>query len=449
MGRETMKLFHRLGQGLPSTLLVTAGIAVAGLCSGVVLARTLLPVSRGEFAVVLIWPGALAMFGELGLGFSFSFYAGKDRAKLDGLWTLALGVSLIWGGFLSIVGALVFPGIVHLSAAAHSCLIWNLITVPISLLTGYSAYFLLGSNRVFEFNMVRLSGAVVYTVGILALALTHQASVTKYTLVYILSQWLACAVAVGFIVRRLKPVLRWQSSLVKPVFIYGGKTYLSSLAAQMNLRLDQLLMSSLVATEQLGLYVIAVSFSSMLMPLFSALAVVTLPRVTCAPDLRAGGRQVVRYLQLGLVMGLPAMAFAIITAPWLLPLFFSAKYASSILSAQILLVGVIFQGSNIVLGNGLRGLGQPGKTMLSEGAGLIVTVVLLVWLLPVYGALGAAVASLSAYSLVTFIQLFFVRQAAGLEWRDFGLVSWINLFPDWDVLRQWRVKRDAALRRND
>lgn len=287
---QKMKIFYRLGQGLPNTLLVTAGIAVAGFCSGIILAQTLMPAARGEFAAVLIWPVALALFGEFGLGFSFSFYSGQNKTNLDGLWTLAGGVSLIWGGFCFLSGALILPGVVQLSAVGRYCLIWNLMTVPLSLLTGYAAYLLLGSNLIWEFNLVRLLSAALYTLGVLAVALMRQASVQNFTIIYIVSLGLATAFAVGLVVGRLKPAFRWQRELVKPVFIYGVKTYLGSLAAQTNLRLGQLLMSVLVSSRKLGLYVVAVSFSNMLLPLFNALAIVTLPRVTHAPDLRAGGR---------------------------------------------------------------------------------------------------------------------------------------------------------------
>jgi O-antigen/teichoic acid export membrane protein len=418
-----MNFLQLFTKGLPNTLLVNAGVAFLGFFSGVVLAHTLLPASRGEFAAIMLWPNVLVLFGELGLGFAFSFYVGQKKTQIDVLWTTACGVSLVWGGLLAIFGIFFIPTIVHLSPMAHFCLIWNLVTVPFSLLLGYSTFFLLGSNRIFQFNMVRLLTAAVYSFGIVFVFLTQRVSLAKYTIVYILSQSIGCVIVVWLVLKYFKPKWHWQPDLMKGVFLYGGKNYLSSLAAQMNLRLDQLFMSSLVVFEQLGFYVVAVSFSAMLMPLFDSLAIVTLPRVTLAQDLNAKVKQAIRYFQLGLVIGIPAMIFTIIIAPWFLPFLFSVKYTHSVFLSQILLIGVIFQGSNIVLGNALRGLGYPGKTAIAEGTGLIVTIILLLWFLPIYGALGAALTSLSAYSIVTFMQLFFVKRIADLEWRDFYRVT--------------------------
>lgn len=445
-----MKFFQRFSShGLSNTLLFTCATAVAGLCSGIVLARSLSPISRGEFAAILLWPGALSMFGDLGLGFAFSYFVGRQKEKLDGLWTLALVVSLIWGGLLSVTGLLIFPLFVHVSETANYCLKLNLITVPMSLFMGFSSYFLLGSNWILEFNVIRFCSTVVYTLGIIAIALMARATVFHYTLVFILAQLLACVLGAYLVTCRLTPKFRWDPSLTKPVFTYGGKTYLSSLAAQMNLRLDQLLMSSLVPMAQLGFYVIAVSFSSLLMPLFSALAIVTIPRVTQAPNLKAGGLQIVHSLQLGFGVGLPVMVLGIFTASWLIPLIFGGQYISSVLLGQVLLIAVISQGSNIVLGNGLRGLGHPGKTAISEGVGLVVTIVLLACMLPRLGALGAALASLIAYSFVMCIQIFFVCRAAALTWRHLFILKDDDLAYISNFIKQMHLKLCSAVKRND
>ena len=209
--------------------------------------------------------------------------------------------------------------------------------------------------------------------------------------------------------------------------------------AQANLRLDQLLMTTLVSSEQLGLYVVAVAVSGVFSPLYTALAVVVLPRVTRADSLVAGGRQAVRHVQLGIIIGFPLTVVGVMVMPWLLPLLFGRDYGRAIVPAQVLLVAAIFQGTNIVLGNSLLGLGHPGKTAVAEGAGLVVTIGLLLALLPSLGGLGAAIASLSAYALVMLMQTAFVRRAAGLAWRDFWVVHWRDFLPDIKVFEKLRA----------
>jgi O-antigen/teichoic acid export membrane protein len=127
------------------------------------------------------------------------------------------------------------------------------------------------------------------------------------------------------------------------------------------------------------------------------------------------------------------MVFTVVITPWLLPFIFGWKYGPSIFMSQILLVAIIFQGLILILNNGLCALGQPGKTAISQGVGLVVTIALLLWLLPLYGALGAAWTSLGVYFLVTCVQIFFVKRASSLEWREIWIFSWVNLFPEFNI----------------
>ena len=433
-----MQFLSRLKHGLPNTLAGTVIMALAGLCSGVVLARTLGPAHRGEFAAVLLWPGMLALFGELGLGFAFAYYVGKNPKSIDGLLTLAWAVSLVWGGVITIGGWVVLPFVFDFSHDTMTALAWAMLSVPLLLITGYQGYILLGTNHISRFNSIRLFGSVSYLVGVVAVATFGWSGVKNYTIIYLLSQGLTFLLATGLVILKFRPSLKWQPELIPSVFMYGRKTHASSVAAQANLRLDQLLMTMLITSQQLGLYVVAVTISGMFSPLYNALAVVVLPRVSSACNLKQGGLQAVRHIHLGVLIGLPLSVLGIGCVPYLLPFIFGKDFSQAIVPAQILLFAAIFQGMNIVLGNSLRGLGHPGKTGIAEGVGLVVTVGLLWALLPRLGILGAAIASLSAYLVVMLIQTIYVRRAAVLAWRDIWMFRWNEILPDTRIFQKLR-----------
>jgi len=435
---QAMKNLSRLRHGLPNTLATTLLIALCGFCSGIILARTLGPAHRGEFAAVILWPGMLALFGEFGLGFSLAYYSGKDQKSIDGLLTLAWTVGLVWGGVLTVGGWLILPFVLEFSQATMTALRWAMLSVPLLLITGYQGYILLGANHISRFNSIRLFGSLSYLVGVVAVATFGWSGVKNYTIIYLLSQGLTFLLATGLVILKFRPSLKWQPELISPVFIYAIKTHVSSIAAQANLRLDQLLMTMLVSSRQLGLYVVAVAISGMFSPLYNALAVVVLPRVSSACNLKQGGLQAVRHIHLGIVLGLPLSVLGIGGVPYLLPLVFGKDFSQAIVPAQILLCAAIFQGMNIVLGNSLRGLGHPGKTGVAEGVGLVVTIGLLWALLPKLGIFGAAIASLSAYLVVMLIQTIYVRRAAVLAWRDIWVFRWEEFLPDTGVFQKLR-----------
>jgi O-antigen/teichoic acid export membrane protein len=405
------------GGGLRATLLSTGLTAAAGAASGIVLARTLGPVDRGELATVLLWPFAIGILGELGLGLAFAYFVARDGSLLSGLWTLGWVVSLGWGTALALASSLVLQRSLVLSDPARGVFLLTLAMVPIALATAFQSYLLLGIGELAAFNVVRAGAVALYVAGVCGIALRGKAAVPAYAVAWIVSQVLTLAIATAWLVLSRRPRWDWRPALFRPVAVYGAKTYASSLTGQMTLRLDQMLMTALGASAVLGIYVVAVSVASITAPLFTALAVVVMHRVQGAVP-QAGGRQVLECLQLAFLFGVPISLLLAAVAPWLVPLVFGAPYRGAILPAAVLLVASVFQGANAVLGNGLRSLGLPGRPARAEVAGFALTLGLLALLLPRFGAAGAAFASLVAYAAVTAIQTVFLCRSSGLSVRD-------------------------------
>src|ERR1035437_8828361 len=84
------KTRSRLGSilldGLGGTVICNLLILFCGILSGVTLARSLGPGGRGELATAFLWPNVLMLFGDLGLGFAFSYFVARERDKVSELW---------------------------------------------------------------------------------------------------------------------------------------------------------------------------------------------------------------------------------------------------------------------------------------------------------------------------------------------------------------------------
>jgi Na+-driven multidrug efflux pump len=70
---------------------------------------------------------------------------------------------------------------------------------------------------------------------------------------------------------------------------------------------------------------------------------------------------------------------------------------------------------SLVLYEGLRGLNHPLAPAFAEGIGNLVTIILLAILLPRYNYLGAAIASLIAYTASFLAIAYFAWTRAGLS----------------------------------
>ena len=124
---------------------------------------------------------------------------------------------------------------------------------------------------------------------------------------------------------------------------------------------------------------------------------------------RAGGRvaaaqaraMIPRLGALTLVAAVPLAPASAVFFPWI----FGHAFQAAVLPAQILLVELVAEGVGGIVTPYLYGEGRPGLNSLAMGAGVVVTVVLDVLLIPTFQAVGAAVASSAAYTTTTIVLL--------------------------------------------
>lgn len=407
-----------LGREFGGTLISTALPAIAGVVSGIALARTLGPVGRGEFASVLIWPLMLGLLGDLGVGFALTYLVSREPARRDALWSAGLVVALGWGSVLAAVAIFLLAPRLALSPSGRAGLRIALAAVPFALFSHVQASLLLGLGRLRASNVLRAAPIVLYALGVTSLALLGRGSVFSYAIA-----WAAATAAVGVsgLVFCIYSVgVRWarEPALWRDVWAYGARVYVGGLASQATLRLDQMLMSVMGLVAPLGIYAVAVAVASGVAPVFTALAVVVFHRATRSGEDSAPAREIRHVLRLSLLAGLPLVLAGIVLAPVVVPFVFGASFRPSVLPTQILLAAAFFQGANAILGNSLRAVGCPGRSSVAESVGAVATIALLVFLLPRFGALGAAVSSLVAYAAVTLMQFRFLTAASGVRLRE-------------------------------
>jgi O-antigen/teichoic acid export membrane protein len=421
------------------SIVASGATSAAGLVSGVLLARALGPSVRGEFAALLSWVGVMMLLSDLGIGHALSYYAGREPSRVDTLYSQGLGASILLRGVIWIVGGVVLQ-FIPVVAELGAPLIWvALSAVMAGGLSGVVVSLFLGTGRVRAINFLSLGGAWGYTAGIVVLWAAGERHVAAYVHMYAAILAAVC-VATLWVGRRIGHFRwSWSNSGLHKLLGYGLKSQLALLASQANIRLDQVLMSILVPPEQLGYYVVAVSLSSMTSPLYSGINVVLTPKVIGSTSPRAGALWGLRMTLLALTLGgLGAIALAA-ASQWLLPLLFGPRFDGSLGMARVLLGAAVFQGMNLLLGTTLRGLGRPTAQGKAEAAGAVTTAALLLLLLPTLGGMGAAIASLLSYAIVSVIESIMVFQAGGLVRADLEA----DLREISEAIRVWHRRVDS------
>lgn len=397
-----------------STLTANVVILLFGTGSGILAARLLGPTGRGQLAVITLWPMALTMLGALGMNQAITFFAAREAPRRNALLAALLSLATLQSLLLLLVGYLLLPRLL----ARYPPLILHLaqlflLYIPLVFFSGYLLNLLQGGLRWGAFNFSRMFVAAWYALLLAGLFILHRASLEAI----IVGQLVGYAVALllnAFLIRRsFRLSLAWDLTIFKPLLRYGAKTHLAALTAHLNLRLDQLVMSIWLPPESLGLYVVAVALASPLTLFPNAIGIVTLP--AAAGESPPAARAVIgQSLRVVAVLLTAAAAVLFLLVPHLLRLFFGSAFEPATAACRVLVVAMIPLGLAYVLYDSLRALNRPLAPAYAELAGNGVTIVLLSLLLPRYGFLGAAWASLGAYTTSFLFALWYIRSRAGL-----------------------------------
>jgi O-antigen/teichoic acid export membrane protein len=383
---------------------VGTNAAVMGLTAvgSVLAARLLGPSGRGQLAALVAWSAMALALGDLGISQACAYYGAREHTRRGSVagTSLALGVSIAVVVILCILPfrSRLFGGAFSGAAALY------LVSVPLGVTTTYLSAILQGMNRLSAFNTVRIIQGSSYAVALTLATFRGWSHIDAVVPAMIACQ--AAAVLVSLVIAwRWLPLGEWrmQRNMARNLLAYGSRSYAGNLFWLTNGRLDQALLSLFAPMRELGLYAVAVSYSSILFGLSGALASVVFPRVAMAATAEHGRRELRRILPVFCAITLPLGAVMALATPWAMSTVFGPAYRSGTTPARILLVGGVVLGLNYVISNALRASGRPGAPAIAEAAGVLVTLSILPFALRHWGILGAALVSVLSYSVTSAV----------------------------------------------
>lgn len=384
----------------------TIAINLVTLVGGILTARYLLPAGKGELTAVMLWPSLLAYAGNLGLADAMAFYSADAAHDTRKVVASGLAIALWLSVMLVSIGYIILPLVLgRQSGEALETTRLYLAYIPLNLVSLSLGCVLLGSLRLAEYNLVRTLVHVINVAGIVSICIVGQVSVRSFAWASLVANLGTLLVALGFVIRNRWLSWRPDPQIARGLLGYGLKAHLGSIASLANVRLDQAIISILLPFGELGLYAVAVSLSGAVCLAANTLAIVTFPHIANLSTVPEKKNALGRFVRLALVLSALAAIAALALTPWILHLFFGVKFLPATGVARVLILAAIPLGFNTVLTAGVKAMGHPLVSSLSEVIGLCVTGIALWLLLPVYGIMGAAWASLLAYCFVGALML--------------------------------------------
>lgn len=405
------------GAAVAGTATATAVILGCGILTGLIAARSLGPAGRGELAAITTWASVLLFAGSFGLPEAVAYFAAADRASRDRVWTTGQAGAVALGLLVAAIGWWVIPVAFRAddAALAGSIRLYLIVFAVPCLGFACAASWLQGAGALHQFNVSRSSLHVINATLMIALFFAGSQSVIYFAGTTLVGTTVGWVLSTGFApitrLRRARPSL----DLAKRMLHYGARVQVGNWSSAASLRLDQLLLSLFAVPATLGLYVVAVSYANVLLTIPASAAMVMMPEIV-ERHAAGGARECLQrwHRRLLWATALGAIAIGLLGAI-IIPVAFGSAFQEAVPLLAVLVPASVMLGMNDILSTAFLGIGRPDVTSKGELVGLVVTVAALSVLLPRYGVLGAALASLLAYGS---IHVYLTRQAVVIIGTD-------------------------------
>ncbi|WP_173275821.1 oligosaccharide flippase family protein [Paenibacillus sp. NEAU-GSW1] len=369
-------------------------ILVLSTLTGIMIARFLGPVGRGEQAVMIMWPQVLSCLVTLGLPSSVIYCIKKNESDQASLYFSAIAIGAVIGSLAVVAGLFVIPSrMEEYSPAVIEFAKWALIVTPFSLLGLVNNAALQARDEFTLFNTVRYVPNIMTLLFLSILVFTNHVNPFLTSLAYLTPQipvtlWLIVRMSVIY---RANWKVNAQS--IRTLAGYGVRSYGTDLAGTMSYYIDQIIVVSLLMPQSLGLYVVALSLSKILNTVQVSVVSVFFPEASRL-EKQSAIEYTLKVFRLTSIITLALALLALLLSPYALPLLYGASFAKAVPVLEILLLQVVIASGADTLSQGYMAIGKPGRITLLQFGTLAANAALLLLLVPLMEIEGAAISLL-------------------------------------------------------
>lgn len=426
--------YDKIKKYLDNTLWIMAdkflGLGVAFLIT-VVVARYLGPEDFGVFSYVISLVGLFAVAGHMGLaGLVVREIVSKpsDRGLILGttfilkLTGMAIGylALLVYGYYYEGIESVEFFLIAILGS---TLLLRSVDTIDYWFQSFVQAKYVSISNLIglFSSSIAKL----LFVFGGFSLAYFVLANVLQVVI-------LGLVLLFFYITKSDLRIREWSFSWVKvkELLGQGWLIYLGSIFAIINLKMDQVMLKWYQGAEQVGIYAVAAQISEAWYFIPTAIVASFFPKFI---ELREKNNEQyqVRLQQLFDILFLLALTVAVIVTfggGLLINIFFGEQYEAS---AGILVVHIwaaIFIFMRALFSRWILMEDALVFSLITQGFGAVVNVILNYFWIQEYGALGAAYATLLSYAASSYIALLLYKKTRPVFWMMCKSIVMYSLF---------------------
>lgn len=414
----------RADPGATRTLGATAGVSAAanlvraatGFAAGIIVARSLGPDGRGQFAFVTTAVALGVLVTNLGVTNGLVEARAKRDRSIASLYGAAgcIGVGVGSAAAAVFLLAYLLLGDPLFTDIPRSAALWVTALVPVSLTLQHWTAVGYIDSRVREFNLASLAGSVFFLISVAAMA-----ALAHLDLSSTVSLWgVSVLVPIVLVVRRRHLDFGLQArAAARDVLRFGSRVNVATLATVITWRLDVFLVQWLRGSEELGFYAVAVSVAEALLILGTAARVSLVPSQS-RPE-REGLQMLLARVSRLMAFGslLIACSAVLLAKPLVLGLY-GEEFRPAVAAVVWLVPGIgalVVQGP---LADFLLTEGRIAGVTVAALTALVLNVALDVLFLPRFGFVVASMASTAAYLTSAVLLIAIFSRETGLTVRE-------------------------------
>jgi O-antigen/teichoic acid export membrane protein len=389
-----------------------------GFIGSILIARWLGPADRGLLGLV----SSTASFAIAIFGFGWPLAVGYYASKRDGPKGALLGNTFAFAVVLALVLvplAWVFRGtMADTFGHGRGGLIWVAAAglVPLALLEFTLPNQLVGGLRFGLLSAINVLSKAAYLVVAVLLVGVLGFGVAGGIVAVAVTSIVTAAGCLPTLLRLEPP--RLDLTVARSLLGYGRRVQIGTVFQLANYRLDVIIAQFFLSLSAVGAYLIAQILAELVIVVAQAFQMSVLPLVSRDEGGPGALRTAVASVRHHGILAAAAIVGNAVFGTIVILFVLGPSYRQALTPFLILLPAVWFLGTGAVVGGVLRGLGRPGTASLLSGGAVVVTIVLDVTLIPAFGTVGAAIASLCAYAFFGVASVIYLARHTGLSPRE-------------------------------
>lgn len=364
-----------------SSLAINILVIGLNLLTGILSARYLGALGRGELAIATRWTHLFILLFTFGLPGALTYLGKKYQSDQSSYLSSYLILNAIIGPIGLIIGFLVFPFLFsqHSKEILHIAQI-SLLSLPFGIISNGLIGSLQGLNKFGYVMILRVLTPLGTLLIILSLLVLGNYNVMNFIIIFTILNIIICLISLIFVLKYLKPKFSNFTHRAKTLTKRGLQIFGYNLTSSFGNQFDQLIISLVLSPYILGLYTVAISIRNMIVSVIhGAINVYLMPKLMDLDD-NARINKVQRVHGILFYSTLFAATIVSLTLPIMIPLIYGNEFVNSVTMAIILLLSVPFTIGNGVLVSFLSSEARFHSITLSEiislGCGILTTFLL-------------------------------------------------------------------------